>query len=105
METVAAQPERAFEDLRALLFTAATALLPCRDPVQAMRVLENFAGHRFEPLLHHFQLSNWILYARAYAAPAAASARSAEAVHQLDATLRQAPDSLAWLVDNWLLVP
>lgn len=105
IEEVVAQPERAFEDLRALLFSAANALLPCRGPAQAMVVLEGLAGHRFEPLLHHFQLSNWILYARAYAAPAAASTRSAEAVNQLDATLRQAPDALAWLVDSWLLVP
>jgi hypothetical protein len=99
LEEVVRQPERAFEDLRALLLDAASALLPCSGPAQALAVLESFAGHRFEPLLHHFQLSNWILYARAYAAPSPASD---QAVRAADTALRQAPDALAWLVDHWL---
>jgi hypothetical protein len=67
--------------------------------VDALRVLEGFAGHRFEPLLHHYQLSNWLLYARAYGAP---SVTGDEVVADLDRTLRRSGDALGWLVDHWL---
>jgi hypothetical protein len=67
--------------------------------VQAQAQLERFAGHRFAALLHHYQLSNWILYARAYAVAAPATD---EVVRGFDATLRQAPVSLSWLAENWL---
>jgi hypothetical protein len=99
VEDVVAQPERAFEDMRALLLDVVTALLPCRGATEALSVLEGFAGRRFEPLLHHFQLSNWILYARAYAG---SSPVSDGVVRQLDASLRQSPDALGWLVEHWL---
>jgi hypothetical protein len=99
MTDVSAQPERAFEELRALLFHATTALYACQDAGQAQLVLEGFDGHRLGPLLHHYQLSNWILYARAYARTAPALD---EPVKQLDATLRAAPVALDWLRDNWL---
>jgi hypothetical protein len=99
MTDIADDPDRAFEDLRQLLFDASCALAACRDVVQAEETLERFAGHRFAALLHHYQLSNWILYARAYAAPAAGVD---EIVRGFDATLRQAPSALAWLTDNWL---
>jgi hypothetical protein len=50
-------------------------------------------------LLHHYQLSNWVLYARAYAAPdPAQSARVAE----LDQRLRGSADSVEWLAAHWL---
>ena len=61
LEEVVREPERAFEELRALLFDAATALLTCPGVAEAQSVLEGFADHRFAPLLHHYQLSNWIL--------------------------------------------
>ncbi|HXI59733.1 MAG TPA: hypothetical protein VNO55_26885 [Polyangia bacterium] len=99
VEEVVAQPERAFEEMRALLLDVVTALLPCRGATDALSVLESFAGRRFEPLLHHFQLSNWILYSRAYAGTSPASDGI---VRQLDASLRQSPDALGWLVDHWL---
>ena len=99
LEEVTRAPERAFEDLRALLFDAATALVSCETATAAQATLEALAGHRFAPLLHHYQLSNWILYARAYAA------RPSEPdgiVGELDRTLREAPVSLDWLDQNWL---
>jgi hypothetical protein len=99
LEEVCAEPERAFEDLRALLLDAASALLRCRDAVQAEQELQRLAGHRFEALLHHYQLSNWILYARAYARPAADQDR---VVAGLDATLRTEVSSLDWLTRNWI---
>ena len=99
IEQVTRDPERAFEDLRALLYDAASALLPCRGAREAQATLDRFAGHRFEPLLHHFQLSNWILYGRAYAVPGSAVGVG---VGDLDATLRQAPVSLDWLAEHWI---
>jgi hypothetical protein len=99
LDTVAENPERAFEDLRALLFDVSCALLGCRDAPQAQRTLERFAGHRFESLLHHYQLSIWVLYARAYAAPAP---DQEQLVCALDMALRQAPVSLDWLLEHWM---
>jgi hypothetical protein len=99
LEEVAREPERAFEDLRALLYDAASALLACPTALAAQEALERFAGHRFAPLLHHYELSNWILYARAYAG---GSAGSDARVSEVDLTLRQAPLSLDWLDANWL---
>lgn len=99
LDAVAEDPERAFEDLRSLLLDVSRALLACGDAMQAQQVLERFAGHRFESLLHHYQLSNWVLYSRAYAATAPDQER---AVRELDAALRAAPVSLDWLSRNWL---
>jgi hypothetical protein len=75
------------------------ALLKCGNACDAERTLESFAAHRFESLLHHYQLSNWVLYARAYGAGAPDQER---AVQELDATLRAATVSLDWLTGHWL---
>lgn len=99
MTEISDDPDRAFEDLRRLLFDAATALAGCREAVEAQTQLERFAGHRFAALLHHYQLSNWILYGRAYAAAAPAVD---EVVRGLDTTLRKAPSALGWLAENWV---
>jgi hypothetical protein len=99
LEDVAREPERAFEDMRELLLDVANTLLPCRGPAEAQRALARFAGHRFEPLLHHFELSNWILYARAYGARDAAPDAI---VMRLDVTLRTAPTALGWLAEHWI---
>jgi hypothetical protein len=94
LEEVVRQPEHAFEDLRALLFDAATTLVVCPGAMQAQAVLEGLADRRFAPLLHHYQLSNWILYARAYAPHSLGT--DAVAI-EMDRALRQAPVSLEWL--------
>src|SRR6185369_15321590 len=99
LETVVREPERAFEDLRALLFDAAITLLACPGVVEAQAILEGFADRRFAPLLHHYQLSNWILYARAYAARPLGSDAVASDV---DRALREAPVSLDWLDLNFV---
>jgi hypothetical protein len=99
LEGVSAAPERAFEELRALLVDVGAALYACADAGAAHAALEGFAGHRFAPLLHHFQLSNWILYARAYARDAG---QSDAGVRALDGELRASPESLAWIEARWL---
>jgi hypothetical protein len=99
MTDVAARPDRAFEELRALLFEVTTALFACGDASGAQLVLERFDGHRLAPLLHHYQLSNWILYARAYAK---ADPAQDEIVRGFDAKLRAAPVALDWLTANWV---
>jgi hypothetical protein len=98
LEEVVRDPERAFEDLRALLFDAATALVASPGVTEAQAALERLAERRFAPLLHHYQLSNWILYARAYAQPLAADAVAIE----VDGALRQAPVALDWLDRNFM---
>lgn len=103
LASVSAEPERAFEELRALLFEAGLALTACVEADQAQAILESYVGRRFEPLLHHFQLSNWVLYSRAYArAPGAEPDASEAAAHALDRALRAAPVSLDWLEQHWL---
>jgi len=99
MTDVSDDPDRAFEDLRQLLFDAATSLLACRDVIEAQAQLERLAAHRFGALLHHYQLSNWILYSRAYATPAPAVD---EVVRGFDARLRKEPAALRWLAENWV---
>lgn len=99
IDSVARDPERAFEELRCLLFDVSRELLGCRDAPQAQQTLERFAGHRFASLLHHYQLSNWVLYGRAYAV---AASDQEERVRELDLALRAAPVSLDWLTQRWL---
>jgi hypothetical protein len=101
MEEVSRDPERAFEDLRTLLFDAASALVRCAGHADAEAALDGFSGTRFGRLLHHYQLSNWILYARAYAA-ASPSGAADPVVAEVDAALRHAPVSLDWLADHWI---
>ncbi len=97
LDGVANDPDRAFEDLRELLFDACTSLLGCPDPDAAAAALGRFDGHRFSPLLHHYELSNWLLYSRAYATQA-----PDPEVRALDAALRSAPVALDWLEREWI---
>jgi hypothetical protein len=99
MQEVARDPERAFEDLRALLLDAVSELYACDGAAEAEAALERLAGRRFGPLLHHYQLSNWILYARAHAP---ADCRPDSGLRDLDATLRRVPISLDWLAEHWI---
>lgn len=99
IEAVVEDPERAFEDLRALLFDVTMALCTCPDAMSAQHTLERFDSHRFSSLLHHFQLSAWVLYARAYGV---VDESAQAAIVALDQTLRSAPDSLSWLERSWI---
>jgi hypothetical protein len=95
---IAAAPERAFEDLRALLVDAAGALVRCDGLDAAADALAALRGRRFAELLHHYALSNWVLYARAYG-DLAPDPR----VRALDAELRAAgAGALDLLATRWL---
>jgi hypothetical protein len=98
---VAAEPERAFEDLRALLFDAAIALLAAGDADAAARALAPFDGHRLAALLHHYELPSWLLAARARRATGFDEA-TASAARAADAAMRAAPASLDWLERSWV---
>ena len=72
----------------------------CAGHADAAAALDGFSGNRFGQLLHHYQLSNWILYARAYAGSPPGGADVV--VADVDATLRRAPVSLDWLAEHWI---
>jgi hypothetical protein len=100
LESVSDDPDRAFEDLRELLCDATSALLASGDAEEALAALEALGGHRFAPLLHHYELSNWVLYARAYAA---ASREPDARARSVDRELRTSKVALDWLTDTWVL--
>jgi hypothetical protein len=90
---MAADPQRAFEDLRQLLYDAARALAPVATLPAAAAVAARFDDHPFAPLLHHYELSNWILHARA-----GAMRRPSRRAAALDAALRRSPTPVATLL-------
>ena len=94
---IADEPERAFASLRELLYDAARALFAQRDAEGALGVLHGLEGHRFGALIHHYELANWVLYARAYGDPA-----PAPDVAAVDRALRGPTDAVAWLADAWV---
>ncbi len=97
LQRIARAPAVAFEQLRELLFDVGGGLRRAAGATQAAEVLEAYEGHPFAPILHHYELSNWTLYARAFA-----SEQESEHVTELDRQLRGAPDALAWLEEHWL---
>jgi hypothetical protein len=98
LESIAADPERAFTDLRALLFDASSALFACHDIEEATVALARFDEHRFASLLHRYELSNWVLYARAYG-----SATPDARARDIDAKLRAEKLPLDWLTAEWVM--
>jgi hypothetical protein len=97
LERCAADPELAFEHLRQLLFDATGALFAADSAVAGDRALAKFDQHPFAPLLHHYELSNWVLYARAYG-----DAKPDVRVRVFDAKLRSASEPMLWLREQWL---
>jgi hypothetical protein len=99
LDEVSQDPDKAFEDLRELLFDASTALVRAPSVEEAAETIARFDAHRFGPLLHHYELSTWILYARAYAKDLGAPDPQVMAI---DTALRGAEVSLDWLEKNWI---
>ena len=98
LDDVVQDPASAFESLRQLLFDASLALYAAPDAHAAQATLERLSAHRFGSLLHHYALSTWVLFARAYAGPAQAD----DPAFAMDAALRRAPVALDWLIENWV---
>jgi hypothetical protein len=97
LASLAADPDGAFTDLRALLFDATSALFACRTSRQAYAALARLEERPLAALLPRYELSNWVLYARAYADPSP-DAR----VRSVDRALRRGRRSLDWLEAHWV---
>ena len=95
---IAADPDRAFADLRAVLSDAAAALVACRDCEEACAALSALDDRPYSWLLHRYELSNWVLYARAYGRVDGVGSRAQAA----DAALRREKVPLDWLAANWI---
>ncbi len=95
---LAADPDGAFCSLRELLFDATCALHACSSMQEGYRALAALEGHRFSALLPRYEISNWVLYARAFAGGRASDAR----VRGVDRVLRTHPRALDWLTENWV---
>ncbi len=93
-----AEPEACFELLRELLFDTSVALVAAPDLEAAAEVLSHAARHPLGALLYHYELTTWVLFARAYAT----SLAPCPDVRAIDAELRAAPDAMAWLERRWL---
>jgi hypothetical protein len=98
LQGIAADPDRAFVDLRELLSDATAALFACRGAEEGYAALAAFDRHRFASLLHHYELSNWVLYASAYGGDGAAGGRA----RAIDRSLREEAAPLDWLAAQWV---
>jgi len=97
LQEIADDPERAFASLRELLSDATAALFASDHAENALTVLTDLESHRFGSLLYHYELANWLLYARAYG-----SIEPAPKAREVDRSLREAKDPLQWLTDAWI---
>jgi hypothetical protein len=102
LERTTSDPERAFEELRELLYDATMALAACSTAAEGLAALTRFDAHPYAALLHRYELSNWVLYARAYASREEGAGGRAR---EVDRTLRAEGDAVAWLAREWLPAP
>lgn len=93
-------PETSFGQLWALLFDVSRALAKAEDAEAAAAVLRARRDAPLAPLLHHYELPTWILFARAYA-----EGSTAASVVAAEKAIRDADDPVRWLCDNWLSQP
>ena len=100
LERLALDPSRAFSQLRGLLFDVATSLARARGVDDAAERLDAHEKHPLFPLLHHYNLSNWLLHGRAYGPPIGAKIDAR--IARVDAQLRAAEHELDWLDRHWL---
>jgi hypothetical protein len=99
LQEAAADPERAFAELRELLFDAAMGLLACKGIDEGHGVLARLDSRRFAPLLSRYELSNWVLHARAFACRDEGANARALAIER---ELRGAAVPLDWLEKHWV---
>ncbi len=94
--SMAASPEAAFADLRALLMDATCALYDCKDADDAAQALAAFDKHRFSAILHHYELSTWVLHAKTHQ-----QGKTKKHSLEVDAALRSA-GAIDWLTHQWI---
>lgn len=94
---IADDPDAAFASLYALLMDATSAMFSAADAATAARALASLDGSPTSALLHRFELSNWVLYARAYGDPAPDPRARA-----VDEAIRAARAPVDWLDDAWV---
>lgn len=98
LHRMAEDPEGSFEELRELLFDVSVGLLYADGVDRAEEVLAGVHGHVFAPILHHYDLAIWVLYARAYGTDLQEHA----GIRKIDARLRAEAHPLQWLETHWL---
>jgi hypothetical protein len=95
---IAADPDRAFADLRELLCDAGAALFASRGCEEAYAALATLDERPYAWLLHRYELSNWVLYARAYGGGSGVDAGARD----VDVALRAERVPLDWLAAHWI---
>lgn len=97
-------PERSFEALRQLLFDASLSLVDVAGPERGLETLCTFDGHRFAPILHHFEIATWVLRSRIERAspPSPAAGAGSTDASTFDRMLRESDDSIALLERSWV---
>jgi hypothetical protein len=101
LDRVSADPDRAFEDLRQMLFEVTTELSSVSGAGDAAEILGRYDGHPFGSILHHYELATWILRGRArrYSSQAEDAGTDARALHT---ELKAASSSIDWLTEHWV---
>ncbi len=98
---MAEDPAGSFGQLRALLADATRALDGARDAGEAHEALVALDARPFGPLLHRYELSNWVLHARAHAGGGAGGTQDPR-VRTIEMALRRADDPVSWLAAHWV---
>ena len=97
LQGLARDPDRAFTALYSLLVDATAALFGADTAEAGHAALAALDQRPLASLLHRFELSNWVLYARAFG-DASPDARATS----IDRAIREAPVSLDWLEREWV---
>ena len=100
LEGLALDPVRSFGQLRTLLFELSTSLVRATGLDDAAGRLAAHAEHPLFPLVHHYNLSNWILHGRVYGPRI--KARIDPGVAGVHRELAAADSALDWLARQWL---
>ncbi len=96
---IATSPEAAFAELRALLMDATCALYDCDGADEAAHALARFDRHRFAAILHHYELSTWVLHAKTHQ-----RGKTKKRTLEVDDALRT-PSAIDWLTHHWITDP